>query len=160
MTTLRELIDQLAADNAGFAAHVAAGNYPGIADALNAPTSVENPDAGQKTTVMVYPPVTLPDVLAVVPSAERVAIRRELPGFNDDVKGAIDSGNHTYMATLIEDALTANAISAETAGALAAMLTPTEQEITAPATIAGPSIASAAGLGTVTAAQVQAAMNS
>ena len=23
------------------------GNYPGIADALNAPTSVENPDAGQ-----------------------------------------------------------------------------------------------------------------
>ena len=108
---------------------------------------------------MVYPPVTLPDVLAVVPSAERVAIRRELPGFNDDVKGAIDSGNHTYMATLIEDALTANAISAETAGALRGNAHPTEQEITAPATIAGPSIAAAAGFSTVTAADM-AAMNS
>ena len=40
------------------------------------------------------------------------------------------------------------------------MLTPTEQEITAPATIARPSIAAAAGFGIITAAQVQAAMNS
>lgn len=151
MTTLKELIAQHAAD--------LGQTYPEIAARLNAPTSAPNPDAGQKTTETVYPTVTLPQVLAAVPSAERVKIRQDLPGFSEDVKGAIDSGNRDYMTTLIEDALTANAISAETAGALVLMLTPTEQEITAPATIPGPSIAAAAGFGTITAPQVQAAMH-
>ncbi len=154
MTTLAELI----------AAHAEAlavygDDYPQIAALLNAPTVIANPDAGTKTTETVYPTVTLPGVLAAVPSAERVKIRQELPGFSDDVKGAIDSGNRAYMTTLIEDALIAAAISAETAGALAAMLAPTEVEHTAPATIPGPSLAAAAGFGTVTAAQVQAALN-
>ncbi len=150
MSTLKELI---AANCAGMT------DYETIADILNAPTSIDNPRAGEIDTETVYPTVTLPQVLAAVPSAERVKIRQDLPGFSDDVKGAIDSGNRDYMTTLIEDALTAAAISAQTAGALAAMLAPTEVETTQPATIAGPSLASAAGLGTVTAAQVQAEMN-
>ncbi len=129
-------------------------NYPAIAAALNAATTGPNPDAGKKTQVNA--PVTLPAVLAVVPSAERVAIRQLLPNFNEDVKGAIDSGDEGYMAGLIEDALTANAITTNTVTALTALLAK-QTEITAPATIAGPSLAEAAGLGTVTAANVQAA---
>ncbi len=151
MATLAELIAAHAAD--------LGDDYPAIAARLNAPTIADNPDAGKKTTETVYPTVTLVDVLAAVPSAERVKIRQDLPGFSDDVRGAIDSGNRAYMTTLIQDALTAQTISAETAGALAAMLAPTEVETIAPATIAGPSLASAAGLGTVTSADVQAEMN-
>lgn len=152
--TLKELIEQHKA-----ALAVYGDDYPQIAALLNAPTVVANPDAGEKTTETVYPTVTLVDVLAAVPSAERVKIRRELPGFSDDVRGAIDSGNRAYMATLIEDALTAASISAPTAGALAAMLAPSQVETIAPATIAAPSLAQAAGLGTVTSAAVQAALN-
>ena len=151
MTTLRELIATHASD--------LGDNYPAIAARLNAPTTIDNPRAGETDTETVYPTVTLVGVLGLVPSAERVSIRQLLPGFNEDVKGAIDSGNVGYMAGLIEDALTATAISAETAGKLAALLTPSEVETTQPATIAGPSLASAAGLGTVTAADVQAAVN-
>lgn len=152
MATLKELIDQYGAE--------LGRDYGAIADVLNAPTVIDNPTAGEKSTATVQPAPTLPDVLALVPSAERVKIRQLLPGFNEDVKGAIDSGSAIYMAGLIEDALTATAISAETAGELAALLTPTEVETTAPATIAGPSLAQAAGLDVVTPAQVQAALNS
>ena len=150
MTTLAELIAQHCANLT---------DYEAIAAALNAPTTIDNPRAGEKDTADVYPTVTLPQVLAAVPSAERVKIRQDLPGFSEDVKGAIDSGNRDYMTTLIEDALTAVAISVQTAGALAAMLAPTEVETTQPATIAGPSLAAAAGLPVVTSAQVQAALN-
>lgn len=149
--TLRELIAAHASD--------LGDDYEQIAALLNAPTVVENPRAGEKDTETVYPTVTLPLVLAAVPSAERVKIRQDLPGFSDDVKGAIDSGNRAYMTTLIEDALTANAISADTAGKLAAMLAPTQTETTQPATIPGLSIAAAAGLGIVSSAQIQQAMN-
>lgn len=151
MTTLAELIATHASD--------LGDDYPAIADRLNAPTTIDNPVAGAKSTETVYPTVTLPQVLAAVPSDERVKIRQMLPGFNEDVKGAIDSGNTGYMAGLIEDALTATAISANTAGKLVALLTPEEVETTQPATIAGPSLAAAAGLDTVTAAMVQGELN-
>lgn len=151
MTTLAELIVQYPGERKD--------DYPAIADWLNAPTVIDNPREGEKDTETVYPTVTLPQVLATVPSEERVKIRQLLPGFNEDVKGAIDSGNVGYMAGLIEDALTSTAISAETAGKLAALLTPEEVETTQPATIAGPSLASVAGLGVVTSADVQGTMN-
>ena len=146
MTTLRELIETHCDGMT---------DYEAIAAALNATTTVDNP---QTEPYAVPDPPTLEDVLAVVPSAERVKIRA-LSGYVDDVRRAIDTQNALYMATLIEDALTAAAISAQTAGALAAMLAPTEVETTQPATIAGPSLAAAAGLPHVTAAQVQAALN-
>ncbi len=148
---LKELITQHCAD--------LVDDYPAIAAQLNATTVVANPNAGKKTTDTVYPPVTLTQVLEAVPTAERVKIRQTLPGFSDDVRGAIDSGNRAYMTTLIEDALTAAAISAQTAGALAAMLAPTEVENVAPATIVGPSLAQQAGLGRISSADVQAEMN-
>lgn len=129
-------------------------SYSEIAAILNAPTTIDNPNT---TPYEVPQPPTLDDVLAIVPSAERVKIRA-LSGYVDDVRRAIDTGNALYMQTLIEDALTANAISAGTAGKLAELLQRT-QTITPPATVAGPSLAAAAGLGTVSSAQVQAAMN-
>ena len=76
----------------------------------------------------------------------------------DDVRRAIDTGNALYMQTLIEDALTANAISAGTAGKLAELLQRT-QTVTPPATIPGPSLAAAAGLGAISSAQIQQALN-
>ena len=130
-------------------------DYPAIAQRLNAPTTIDNPVA--EAPQVAHPP-TLDDVLAVVPSAERVAIRA-LAGFVDDVRRAIDTQNLLYMQTLIEDALTANAISAQTATALAMLLQRTQADPAWAAQIAGPSLAQAAGVGTVTAAQVQAVLN-
>lgn len=153
--TLAELIAQQGSASIDFAALMAAQDYPGIAAWLNAPTTVANPVA--EAPQVPHPP-TLDDVLAVVPSAERVAIRA-LAGFVDDVRRAIDTQNLLYMQTLIEDALTANAISAQTATALALLLARTQPDPTWTATIAGPSLAQAAGVGTVTAAQVQAVLN-
>lgn len=145
MTTLTELI----------AAHCAdLTDYEAIAARLNAPTVIDNPVTEPAT--VPHPP-TLDDVLAVVPSAERVAIRG-LAGFVDDVRRAIDTQNLLYMQTLIEDALTANAISGDTATALALLLARTQPDPAWTATVAGPSIAAAVGLGTVTAAQVQAVL--
>lgn len=146
MATLAELI----------AAHCAdlGDDYPAIAARLNAPTSIPNPVAEPPT--VPHPP-TLEEVLGVVPSAERVAIRG-LAGFVDDVRRAIDTQNLLYMQTLIEDALTANAISAQTATALAILLERTQADPAWSAQIAGPSLAQAAGLGTVTAAMVQAVL--
>ncbi len=145
--TLKELITQHCAD--------LGDDYPAIAARLNAPTVAGNP---QKTPATVPHPPTLDDVLSIVPSAERVEIRA-LSGYVDDVRRAIDTGNTLYMQTLIEDALTANAISAETAGKLAELLQRTHPDPAWSAQIAGPSLAAAAGLGTVTSADVQAALN-
>lgn len=130
-------------------------DYPAIAARLNAPTVIANPVA--EAPQVAHPP-TLDDVLAVVPSAERVAIRA-LAGFVDDVRRAIDTQNLLYMQTLIEDALTASAISQQTATALALLLARTQPDPAWTATIAAPSLAAAAGLGTITAAQVQAVLN-
>ena len=146
MTTLRELIAQHCSD--------LGDDYPAITARLNAPTTIDNPQTEPYT---VPDPPTLEDVLGIVPSAERVKIRA-LSGYVDDVRRAIDTQNALYMATLIEDALTATAISAETATALAALVQRTTT-VTPPATIAEPSLASAAGLGSVSSAQVQAALN-
>lgn len=145
MATLSELIAQHCADLT---------DYEAIAARLNAPTTIDNPVT--EAPQVPHPP-TLDDVLAVVPSAERVAIRG-LAGFVDDVRRAIDTQNLLYMQTLIEDALTANAISAQTATALALPLARTQPDPTWTAQIAGPSLAQAAGVGVVTPARVQAVL--
>jgi hypothetical protein len=158
--TLQELIAQQIEADVVFAALVAQQDYAAIAAWLNAPTTVDNPVV--EAPQVPHPP-TLDDVLAVVPSAERVAIRA-LAGFVDDVRRAIDTANLLYMQTLIEDALTANAISVQTATALAMLLERTQPDPTWTAQIAGPSLAQAAFLtdspyGTITPVQVQAALN-
>ena len=154
--TLAELIAQQLDADAVFAALVAAQDYEAIAAYLNAPTSIDNPVT---EPAQVAQPPTLKDVLAVVPAVERLAIRKQLPGFIDDVRRAIDTADADYMAVLIQDAATDSAISADTVQALGALLQRTQPDPAWTATIAGPSLAQAAGLGAITAAQVQAALN-
>lgn len=146
MATLKELIAEHCKDMT---------SYSEIAAVLNAPTVIDNPQTEPYT---VPDPPTLKDVLGIVSAAERLAIRKQLPGFIDDVRRAIDTADADYMGVLITDAVTDNAISAETAAALAELLQRTTT-VTPSATIAGPSLASAAGLGIVTSAAVQAALN-
>jgi hypothetical protein len=147
MATLSELIAQHCADLT---------DYEAIAARLNAPTLIDNPQTEPAT--VPWPP-TLKEVLAVVPAAERLAIRKQLPGFVDDVRRSIDTADADYMAVLVEDAVTDGAISPQTATALALLLARTQPDPAWTPTIAGPSLAAAAGLGVVTAAQVQAALN-
>lgn len=143
--TLRELIAQHCANMT---------DYEAIAAILNAPTTIDNPNT---TPYTVPDPPTLKDVLGIVSADERLAIRKQLPGFVDDVRRAIDTADADYMGVLITDAVTDGAISSDTAQALAALVQRTAT-VTPPATISGPSIA--AGLGIVTSAQIQAVMNS
>ena len=149
--TLAELITQHASD--------LGDNYPAIAERLNATTSIDNPTAGETDTTTAPVAITLKGLLALVPAAEAAKIYG-LGTFVTDLKVSIDAGDLEYMGYLLSVAVAGGAISAGTAAKLTPLLTATETtETTQPATIVGPSLASAAGLGTVTAAQVQAVLN-
>lgn len=150
MTTLAELIVTHCANMT---------DYVAIAAVLNAPTTIDNPRAGEIDETVTPVAITLKGLLALVPAAEAAKIYG-LGGFVSDLKTAIDAGDREYMGYLLSVAVAGAAISAETAAALAPLLTATETTTTTqPATIAGLSLAQAAGLGTVTATQVQAALN-
>lgn len=146
MTTLRELIAQHCAD---------LSNYEAIAARLNAPTSAPNPitEAPQ-----VAAPPTLKEIYASIPVAEAAAIY-DKPGLSADIRNAIDSHDPEYLQMMLAIVAQMQIISAETAGTLATLLQRTQPDPTWSAEIAGPSIAAAAGFGTITAAQVQAALN-
>jgi hypothetical protein len=146
VTDLKQLIDLHCAD--------LGDDYPVIAAVLNALTVVDNPQT-EPTAAPV--PITLKTLLALVPAAEAAKIYA-LGGFVADLKIAIDAGDREYMAYLLSVAVAGAAISPETAGKLTPLLTATVA-VDPPATIAGPSLASAAGLGTVSAAQCQAVLN-
>ena len=148
MTTLRELIDQNCAD--------LGQNYPAIAARLNAPTSAPNPIT--EAPQVAHPP-TLKEIYASIPVAEAAAIY-DKPGLSADIRNAIDSHDPEYLQMMLAIVAQMQIISAETAGTLATLLQRTQDDPSWSATIAGPSIAQEAGFGTITAAQVQAAMNS
>ncbi len=117
-------------------------NYPAMADALNAPTEVNNPDAGKTETVTTPAPIGLSDVWAQVPSAERVAVRN-MAGFVQELRDAIAIQDRGAMAVLLEDAVTAGAVKPATAGKLQTLLAATVSATTTqPAKIPGPPIAS------------------
>lgn len=153
--TLAELITQQAQADAQFAALVAAQDYPAIAAWLNAPTSTPNPVTEPAT--VPHPP-TLKEIYAIIPVAEAAAIYNK-PGLSADIRNAIDSGDPEYLAMMLAIVAQMQIISAETAGTLATLLQRTQDDPFWTATIAGPSLAQATGLGTVTAAQVQGALN-
>lgn len=148
MTTLRELIDQNCAD--------LGQNYPAIAARLNAPTSAPNPVT--EAPQVPHPP-TLKEIYSLIPVAEAAAIY-DKPGLSADIRNAIDSGDADYLNMMLAIVLEMDIISAQTATGLAMLLQRTQDDPSWSATIPGPSIAAAAGFGTITAAQVQAAMNS
>ena len=152
--TLAELIDQQGSASIDFAALMAAQDYPAIAATLNAPTVIDNPVTEPAT--VPHPP-TLKEIYAGIPVAEAAAIYNK-PGLSADIRNAIDSGDPEYLAMMLAIVLEMQIISAQTATALAMLLQRTQPDPTWTATIAGPSLAQAAGVGTVTAAQVQAVL--
>lgn len=145
MATLSELIAQHCADLT---------DYEAIAARLNAPTTVANPVA--EAPQVPHQP-TLKEIYAVIPVAEAAAIYNK-PGLSADIRNAIDSADPEYLAMMLAIVLELGIISAQTATALAMILQRTQADPSWTATIAGPSLAAAAGLGTVTAAQVQAVL--
>lgn len=148
MATLKQLI---AANSTGIT-----GNYEAIAAKLNAPTTIVNPVA---TAPQVASPVSLKQVMALVPATEMVQVYKQLPQLIPDLKSAIDTNDRDYMAVLLTIAATSTVISAATVTKLQTLLGSTVPDPTWSATVAGPSLASAAGLGTVTAAMVQRELN-
>lgn len=130
-------------------------NYEAIAAALNAPTSIDNPVTEAPT--VPHPP-TLKEIYAVIPVAEAAAIYNKA-GLSADIRNAIDGGDPEYLQMMLALVLEMQIISPQTATALALLLARTQPDPAWTATIAGPSLAAAAGLGTVTSAAVQAAMN-
>lgn len=146
MATLAELI----------AAHCAdlGDDYPAIAARLNAPTVLDNPVT--EAPQVAHPP-TLKEIYALIPVAEAAAIYNK-PGLPADIRNAIDSGDPEYLAMMLAIVLELGIISQQTATALAMLLQRTQPDPAWTATIAGPSLAAAAGLGTVTPAQVQAVL--
>ncbi len=145
MTTLAELIAQHCAGMT---------DYEAIAAILNAPTVIDNPD---DAPYFESNPPTLKEIYAIIPLAEAAAIYSK-PGLSADIRNAIDSGDLEYMAMMMAIVAQLGIISAPTIAALSELIQ-RQRTVTPPATIAGPSLAAAAGLPVVASAQVQAALN-
>jgi hypothetical protein len=146
MTTLKALIAQ---HGAGLG-----WDYAAIAALLNAPTSVANPVTAAPT--VPYPP-TLKEIYSQLPVSEAAAIYNK-PGLAGDIRNAIDSGDVAYLGMMLAIVSELDLISDATVGKLAALLARTQPDPAWTAQIAGPSLAAAAGLGTVTPTQVQAVL--
>lgn len=149
MTDLKQYI----IDN--YAELVATQNYRAIADALNAPTVIDNPNE-QGT---IPKPITLKGVMALVQPAEMVQVYKQLPSYVNDLKTAIDNHDRDYMAALLVIAVTAGVIGDETTLALQGELLATIPDPTWTETITGPSIAEENGW-TVNVHTVQWLLNS
>ncbi len=161
MATLAELIKEYCSD--------LEQDYPAIAARLNAPTEVENPDAGKTITISTPRPITLLTVFGVISAlpngATEMAKLSKLPtwAYDESVR-AMESRSPTSMSNWLQtvsaicgfEAATAQAMGVALQQLLPAVDTTTT---TAPATIEGPSLAEAAGLGVVTERDVQAALN-
>lgn len=147
MATLAELITAHAAD--------LGDDYPAIAERLNAPTSAPNPVTEAPT--VPHPP-TLKEIYAAIPLAEAAAIYNK-PGLSTDIRNAIDGGDLEYMGMMMAIVAQLGIISAPTIAALSALMARTQADPAWTATIAGPSLAQGNGLGTITPADVQAALN-
>ena len=130
---------------------LAARDFAGVAALLNAPITIANPDTAPYQVPIT---LTLKAVMAAVPAAEMVKAYSLLPGFVPDVKAAIDNQDREYLGGLLLIAVTAGAISQETAAKLQPLLTATET-VTPPATIDAPSRASEIGVGYVEPDDVQ-----
>ncbi len=131
-------------------------NYPEIERLGNAPTSKANPIT---SAPQVDKPITRESVIALVPDAEAWAIYSAGSKLIDDLFAAIDSNNRVWLAKLLGIAGASGKLSEATIGKLQAELTAKVADPTWTATIPGPSIFEAAGLGYVTAGQIQGVDN-
>lgn len=168
---------QLIADNPAIAA--LGQQYPQMADALDAETEQPNEHAGETTTITVHVAPTLAGIMGVATDEEGAAMYMKMPSLMVDLRDAIDNyaraiaqyeavqnvatatavaTYNAYLNKLLNIVAAGQVISQQTKTAIKAQLDATRTITkTEPATIPGPSIAAAAGLGTVTAADVQGA---
>ena len=156
MTTLKQLVTQHCAD--------LGTDYEAIAQRLNAQPTIDNPDAAEQ----VLRPLSLEDVFGVIASLDNA--ETEMPKLANlpdwayrGAVAAMDERNSTsitnWLVTVSKICGFAPSTVQAMATAQAALMAATIDDPTWSATIAGPSPAAAAGLGTVTAAAVQAAVN-
>ena len=129
-------------------------SYSEIAAILNAPTTIDNPNT---TPYEVANPPTLLEIYELV-GDDTAAALYDHSTLSADIRNAIDSGNSAYMQMMMRIAIKRGVLTLEQAQAVGELLQRTTT-VTPPATIPGPSLAAAAGLGTVTSAQIQQAMN-
>lgn len=127
-------------------------NYPAIALLFNARPQVTNPAEQQQ----VAKRIGIRDLFAVITPAEARALYM-IPGYRDDVQKAAEAGDRVALQMYI--AIAGSDLSQQSIAALAALMAETEPDPTWTATIAGDSIAMTLGLGMVTAADVQEALN-
>lgn len=147
MVTLREVIEDTP--------ELRGLTYPEVAAWLNAAPLVDNP----APRADVPAPVTLEQVMAIVPDAEAAKCYR-LPGLIEDLRRAMDSNNHAWLGKLLGIALADGAITPGTAGKLQPLLTTMVPDPAYSETIPGPARWQSAGLpGPVSAADVQGALH-
>lgn len=127
-------------------------NYPAIAALFNARPQVTNPAEQQQ----VAKRIGIRDLFAVITPTEARSLYM-IPGYRDDVQKAAEAGDRVALQMYI--AIAGSDLSQQSIAALAALMAETEPDPTWTATIAGDSIAMTLGLGMVTAADVQEALN-
>lgn len=132
-----------------YAEMMAAQNYRGVADMLNAPTFTENTE----------PPTHLPrrisveDFVTAIKPGERVTVFQN-KGLIDEYKAALAANNRRYSRKLWAGIKTL--VSAESVAAVDALLDAQEPDPNYVTQIPGPSIAGALGLPLITPEDVQA----
>ncbi len=156
-------------------------SYPDIAAAGNAPTEQPNEHAGETTTITVHVAPTLAGIMGVATDEEGAAMYMKMPSLMVDLRDAIDNyarsiaqyeavqnvatatavaTYNAYLNKLLNIVAAGQVISQQTKTAIKAQLDATRTITkTEPATVAGPPIFEAAGLGYVTPADIQGVDN-
>lgn len=127
-------------------------NYPAIAALFNARPHVANPVEQQQ----VPRRLGIRDLFAAITPTEARSLYM-IPGYRDDVQRAAEAGDRTALQMYV--AIAGPDLSQQSLAALAELLQETEADPAWQATVAGDSIAMTLGLGAVTAADVQEALN-
>ncbi len=155
--------------------------YPDIEAAGNAATEQANEHAGETTTITVHVAPTLAGIMGVATDEEGAAMYMKMPSLMVDLRDAIDNyaraiaqyeavqnvetatavaTYNAYLNKLLNIVAAGQVVSQQTKTAIKAQLDATRTITkTEPATIPGPSIFEAAGLGYVTAAMIQGVDN-
>lgn len=147
LETLRAVIEA----SERLSALLAAQDYAGLAAEMNTATAVQNPEAQQDKPKRH----ALLELFGAVQPSEALAIYN-VPDLKADLSRAADSNDTAAIAAYFQLIVGAGLLSVESQAAVAALLAETEPDPIWTATIAGPSLAAAAGLPVVRPADVQA----
>lgn len=138
--------------NSNTAMRVLGDNYPAVAVLFNERPQVANP----AQPAAVAKRLGIRDLFGAITPAEARALYM-IPGFRDDVQAAAETGDRAALQMYV--AIAAPDLSQQSLAALTALMQTTEPDPVWTATIPGDSIAMTLGLGVVSAADVQEALN-